>query len=474
MDELFNLKTLIKADVTGDHYIAVGDASKNTAQKYALTTLFPSITTAGDGIDIFTSATLTNKNQINFKGLKSGDTGLLTLATTTNNVVFTVLEAGIDLNECNNGTAGFLKVIDFSGTVTGANAVVNGGTGLDTIVKGAVLYTSDADTIAASAAMSTDGQLLIGNSASGVPSLSALTAGANITITNAAGRITIAASLATLAATLDCDNNNIDLGTGWISGNGTDEGINVDSDGKVFMGEGTPTAKFVAAVNIKGSVEFTNDSAPTIKPTATTESNVGMGMTIEAGGSASGAAGHLTLKAGTASGSAAGGDVILVAGRDTSGSADGEAKLQTYTGGTAVTGLTVAAEGQDVTVNVGDLVIAGTGKGIVLSESSTVTQTTSHVTGLTVNSTSGVITLAAVVLDSSTKASFIVTNSTVKTDSVILVTMQDENTTEANQLSCAINTVANGSFVISIVNPHSAGATSATASKIHFLVINKS
>ena len=103
-----------------------------------------------------------------------------------------------------------------------------------------------------------------------------------------------------------------------------------------------------------------------------------------------------------------------------------------------------------------------------------VTQSTNHTTGVTVNATSGVITLAAAAVANATNAEFTVTNSFVKTNSVILLTMQDENTTDNAQLSCACHTIANGSFKISIHHADSAGATSATASKIHFLVINNS
>ena len=52
--------------------------------------------------------------------------------------------------------------------------------------------------------------------------------------------------------------------------------------------------------------------------------------------------------------------------------------------------------------------------------------------------------------------------------------MQDANTTNNAQLACALVSLTGGSCVISIVNPHSSGATSTTASKIHFLVINNS
>ena len=50
--------------------------------------------------------------------------------------------------------------------------------------------------------------------------------------------------------------------------------------------------------------------------------------------------------------------------------------------------------------------------------------------------------------------------------------MQDENTTENCQLSCAVHTIAAGSCKITIVNPHSSGTTSATKSKIHFKIVD--
>ena len=120
------------------------------------------------------------------------------------------------------------------------------------------------------------------------------------------------------------------------------------------------------------------------------------------------------------------------------------------------------------------LVVTTATEGIIHTGSGTVTQATDHTTGVTINSSSGVIQLAAVALAATTNAEFTVTNSYAKAVSVILVTMQDENTVNNKQLACAIHTVADGSFKISIVNPHSASATSATASKIHFLIVNPS
>jgi len=468
---IYSLKSLVKTSVDDYDYLETSNSVTKLSKKLQVSSLFASLATAGTSSETLYSS-VSNKNQLNFKGIKSGDTGLLTVTTASDNIVITALEAGIDLDLCNNATSGFLSSIDFTGSITGQNAVINGGTGLSTIAKGAMLYASATDTIAATGAMSTNGQLLIGNATTGIPTLATLTGGTNVTVTNTAGAISLAATLSTATANLDMDNYDIDLGTGWLSGNGSHEGINIDSDGKVFIGEDTPTAVFAEALNVKGSIRFLNTDAPTIKPTATSSSTAGLALTLESGSSASGAAGNLNLTAGTASGNAAGGSVIVTAGRDTSGSSDGDIQLKTYTGGTATAGLTVAAEGQNVTVDTGDLVITQATKGLVHTGAGTVTQETGHTTGVTINATSGRITLAAVALAAATNAEFTVTNSTVTANSIILLTVQDENTTNNAQLTAATHTIASGSFKISLHNPAATGSTSTTASKIHFLVIN--
>ena len=468
---IYDLITLAKTSVDNYDYIQVDNSVNSREQKITLNSLFPSMATTGTSSESLWIS-VTNKNQLNFKGIKSGDTDLLTVTTASNNIVLTALEAGIDLNLCNNTASGFVSGVDFTGTVTGENPVINGGTGLSTIAKGAILYASDINTIAATAS-STNGQILVHNSTTGIPAWATLDAGTNLTLdVSAAGVLTLNAVLTTMAADLDMSNYDIDLGTGWLSGDGSHEGINIDSSGKVFIGQSTPTAAFDDTLNIKGGIRFTNTDAPTIKPTATVSSTAGQAVTIEGGGSAGAAAGTLNLTGGTCSGNGAGGSVIVTAGRDTSGSSDGTVQLKTYTGSSAIAGLTVAAEGQNVTVDTGNLVITGAAKGIIHTNSGTVTQATDHTTGCTINATSGVITLAAVALAATTNAEFTFTNSTIATSSVILLTMQDANTTNNAQLACALVSVGSGSCVISVVNPHSSGATSATASKIHFLVIN--
>ena len=134
----------------------------------------------------------------------------------------------------------------------------------------------------------------------------------------------------------------------------------------------------------------------------------------------------------------------------------------------------VTARSGDIKATAGDMVITSATKGIVHTNSGTVTQATNHTTAVTLNATSGVIQLAAVALNATVNAEFTVTNSTVQADSVILVSVQDENTTDSVSFTATTHTIAAGSFIISLHNTLSSGNTSATASKIHFLVINNS
>ena len=153
MAEITSLSTLAKASLdTSNDFLLIANSSNKTAKKFLTSNLLPSFNTSGSGgQDLYVS--VTNSNQLNLKGLKSGDTGLLTVTTASNNIELTVLEAGIDLSLCNNVTSGFISSVDFTGSVTGECGVTNGGTSLSTIAKGAMLYASDTDTIAATAAM---------------------------------------------------------------------------------------------------------------------------------------------------------------------------------------------------------------------------------------------------------------------------------------------------------------------------------
>jgi len=371
MAEITSLSTLAKTSVDANEFLLVANSSTKAAKKLQLQTLFPAVSTAGTSSEtLYTSATLTNKNQIVFKGIASGDTGLLTVATTSSNIVLTVLEAGIDLSLCNNATSGFLTAVDFSGTVTGTCAVTNGGTGLSTIVKGAILYASADDAISATSAMSTDGQLLIGHTANGYPSVATLTAGSNMTVTNGGGSITLAASLSSLAANLDTGSFNIDLNTNYISDDGSDRGIYVHTNGKTILndsGSTLTTGDATGQLNIQGTtttaIKIGNSGAYQANYDITTTTSAsgtnGAKLQIYAGTAGGGdkAGGTLALFGGTATGSGAGGNVDVLAGDAASGT-PGSVQLRTYTtGGSATTAVTVDSS-QDVTVESGNLFVS--------------------------------------------------------------------------------------------------------------------
>ena len=151
---------------------------------------------------------------------------------------------------------------------------------------------------------------------------------------------------------------------------------------------------------------------------------------------------------------------------------DDNTGLVARTGGVTATAGNITATTGDIIATAGDMVITSATKGIVHTNSGTITQATSITTGVTLNTTSGVITIHATAIAASQNIQFVFTNSTIQADSVILVSINDNNTTDHAQLTVNTNTIAGGSCNISIGNPCDAGASSSTAVMVHFLVIN--
>ena len=104
-----NLQTLAKTSIDNTYdYFSIYNESTGAAKKVIASGFFPTMSTTGTGgQDIFVS--VTNKNQLNFKGIKSADTTKLTATTDSNNILLTLVESGIDLSSCDNTKSNFFR-----------------------------------------------------------------------------------------------------------------------------------------------------------------------------------------------------------------------------------------------------------------------------------------------------------------------------------------------------------------------------
>jgi hypothetical protein len=180
------LTTIAKSSV-GTHHLLTAATSQN--YKLLASDLFPSLTVSGTtGQELLS---LANQNVFTQKKINSAS-NLLSIATVSNELVFTVNAANIDLSQCNNNTSLFLTTVNLASNVTGTLPATNGGTGLSSFpVKSVFIsHPSTANTMQA-VSLASNGQLLIGGTSG--PLAATLTAGTNVTITNAANAITIAA-----------------------------------------------------------------------------------------------------------------------------------------------------------------------------------------------------------------------------------------------------------------------------------------
>jgi len=352
MATITSLSTLAKTSVGANDYLLIANAAVPDNYKLLTQDLFPSVTTLGTSSEpLFIS--ITNKNTLNFKGIQSLNS-LLTVATASNNITLQVDPANIDLSLCNNATSQFFSgSVNLATSVTGTLPVANGGTGLTTLASNS-LYVGNGTSALTALGVATNGQIPIGRTGLS-PVLANLTAGANVTITNGIGTITIDANLSVLTANLNASTYNI-FGTGWLSGDGNNEGIKIDSSGRVFVGSSTPTAFYTYDLNINNSIalngstvqriEMTSSATPStlsISGASASVSNVNGGTVTVNSGNASGTgnAGQVSILGGAASGSGFGGQLNITGGTSTTNIAGavsivGGAASSTGTGGSVV------------------------------------------------------------------------------------------------------------------------------------------
>ena len=339
MATIGSLSTIAKTTLAASHYLLIADTAGVANYKLLASDLFPTLSTAGTGSEAL-FVNVTNKNTLNFKGIKSVNS-LLTVATATNNVTLQVNESLINLANCDNATSQFLSTVDLTADVTGVLPVANGGTGLATLTANS-LYVGNGTSAPTALGAATNGQLVIGRTGL-APALANLTAGSNVTITNGAGTITIAANLSTLVANLDAATYNI-YRFSWLSGDGANEGISINAAGKVFVGSSLPTAFYTYDLNVNNGVALNGAVTQSIEMIATTTPG---NLTIQ-GASASAAniaAGTLSVLGGVASGTGNAGAVTVQAGNNGLGSGNGGAATLAAGGSFSGTGGTVYITG---------------------------------------------------------------------------------------------------------------------------------
>jgi hypothetical protein len=507
------LRTANKAGNTSREFVLLSNIDSNSSTKLALNDIFPTLQsgkissgavtgTLGNTVqDLFvgggagSSVANTDKSVLIFKGINATDTnGALKIKTDTSNadsnkknIVIDLDQTAIKLNVATNTTSKFLS------EATGTNPldlqdtshymanrylpVGAGGTGASTFTANGLLYgagTSAVNSLGALAA----GALVIGTGSA--PVAFPIGAQNDMVLTVDSGQsnnlIWKKPVVSTFTATTDIDfaGNDIDMGGGWITGSGTTgQGIYVNNtNDHVYFGDGTTYATSV--VNIDSTISLGTSTGSTTTSITAKPSTSGASSKLSIIGSHNSNnnnGGAVDVVGGDGQDNGNGGDVTIAGGIKAGSGTQGSVKLQS--GG--LTGLTVDGN-YDVTVGRGSLVISSATEGIVHTGSGTVTQATDHSTGVTINATSGIITLAGVALVAATEADFAVTNSTVQSDSIILLTVQSPAAASANNsatLVAQLDEVNNGSFNIRLSNP-GAGNTSTSAHKIHFLVINNS
>ena len=308
MSTISALNTLVKSTVVSTDFLLVARTSPVGNNKFVLQDLFPSVNTVGTSSETLV-INITDKNIINFKGIRSLS-NLLTVSTVSNNIALQVNPANIDLSTCNNTTSAFLSTVSLTTNVTGTLPVANGGTGAATLSSNALLLgngTSAFTTLGAAV----NGQIPIGRTGL-APILGTLTAGSNITVTNGAGTITIDATVSTASSNFNVNGYNI-YGANWISGDGADEGININSSGRVFIGATTPGSTFHSGdLNINQDIYLKGSAAQVIQSTSVTSpSSLSV---IAASATAANAGGVLYLKGGNSVGINQGGSVVFNAG----------------------------------------------------------------------------------------------------------------------------------------------------------------
>ena len=505
-----DLRTTNKTASTSSQYLFVSDISTSQSTKIALDDVFPSLQsgaalgtvsegTTGKTLDLFigggvgSASSNTNKSILIFRGLRAlDDTGSQTNALSARidtstadpnkqNITLKLDATKINAASLINTTSKFISEVGGTNALSLTNGgtqfngtlpVAYGGTGKVTFTQNELLYGNG--TSAIGTVRLTKGDLLSTNTGGGAPQV--LSVGTNGYVLQANSAQTLGlewvdgSSLftgGTLSSNLNLGGNDILLNGGKLTNTGTG-GINIASaTGKVYLGAGTPSYPDTATVD--GNVAFIANSSSTLyveshdeltPPELTVHGSDAQSATGRTGG-------NLKIAAGDGDGVGDGGTLYLDGG--VAGASGTHGDVVTRINGLAAT---TVDENSNFAVESGDVKIIAADKGLVHQGSGTVTQLSSFSTGVTINTTSGVITLNnASTLAGDATASFLVTNSTVTATSLVFLTLFDKTGASNPRYSVSLGNQAAGSFTVLLHNTENSVSTAGIL-RVNFLVVN--
>ena len=132
---------------------------------------------------------------------------------------------------------------------------------------------------------------------------------------------------------------------------------------------------------------------------------------------------------------------------------------------------TILSGGKDLTLTSGNLIMGSLTNGLQINGTNTIAQTGAIDSAVELNATAGVIICLAQTMAAGAEAEFTFTNSTIETDSVILLTVQCDQNVANGTYVAEILSISTGSCVIRLSNPNAVATQSGKSPKIHFLVI---
>lgn len=310
------------------------NTATNTESRIALSALVGgNALSTGTGVSIYSGLV---SNTLNFKSILSSSP-ILTITDNTTELSLSINSSSISLNSCDNTSSLFLSTVDLT-TNVGATIlpVANGGTGAATLADGGILLGSGTGAITAMAALAA-GTIIQGDGTTDPTTLALGTAGQMLAVNSGATALEYiaapASSFVALAnATLDMSNNNIDLGSGYISNNGSSFGLTFDSSTRAhFNLAGGAVTGGTETVNITGGI-FLEGGLDRVITLGSPASGNGFDLTINGSvpGTSSADGGNINLKPGSST-TGEGGDLNLYAGSCYSGAA-GDISLITRSG----------------------------------------------------------------------------------------------------------------------------------------------